>query len=125
MDYRRIIIELLKLTNIDFTESSNNYCDTVGTIKIQDYIFNIDLKYDYAQPYIVVNYLIPIEDRDIENVMDIEEEINERFIVGKCKVENDCFHLYTGFALINEGWIEKSLNTSITTMLHMIHGCMH
>ena len=123
MTERESYIELLKQMDLEFSASEKNVGDSIGTISRFGYEYQVELMRDYEQKYIVLHDYIPMKNE--EQLSGIADEINERFITGKCRVENGMIHIFIGFALVDNGLIYQQLLASMSTMCHMRHGCEH
>jgi len=104
-----------------FHFSASDSFKSLGTIAYIDNTFTIKLVQDYACKYLCLEYTV----KDIKDISDSIESINERVVAGKYIKNGTDLTLQTFFPLIDKAFIEQQIGNSIHVIEIMIHICRH
>lgn len=117
---RREIIEALKSQCQYFFEDESSQ-ERIGSISFQDKVFDVKLINEYHYRYLVLSY--ELENGDNSSLSEDEvDEINERFICGKCFLTKKGVRLIIGFPIIETEWLGEQVEASLRTLCVMVNG---
>ena len=120
MAKRREIIEALKSQCQYFFEDESSQ-ERIGSISFQDKVFDVKLINEYHYRYLVLSY--ELENGDNSSLSEDEvDEINERFICGKCFLTKKGVRLIIGFPIIETEWLGEQVEASLRTLCVMVNG---
>ncbi len=113
------VINELKSSGLFFTEEFS--MRGISYISYLDYEINVELTREYHYTYLVLSYVEKTKGSSTFSQDEINE-INERFVTGKCVMTDDGPAVKIGFPVIEVEWIKKQVEASLKTMCAMIHG---
>ena len=113
------VINKLKTSSLFFTEDFS--MRRIGYISYQAYEINDELPREFHYTYLVLSYIEKLKGSCTFNQDEINE-INERFVTGKCVMTEEGLTVKIGFPVIEVEWIKKQVEASVKTMCVMIHG---
>ena len=117
---RREIVEALKAQCQFFSEDESSQ-ERIGSISYQDKVFDVKLINEYHYRYLVLSY--ELENGDNSSLSEDEvDEINERFICGKCFLTKKGVRLIIGFPIIEIEWLGEQVEASLRTLCVMVNG---
>ena len=117
---KQVILSILRNLKVArFEEKANG--GFLGILAYQDYIFSVILYRDSVCQYICLEYPL----KDVRNIKDSIESINERVIAGRYVVNGTNIVLQSFFPIFEDKFIEQQINNSICVLERMIHICKH
>lgn len=114
------IVKALKASCPSFVEDVIPF-QRIGYITKEGRQLQVAFQGEYHYWYLVLLWSHEIDESNPFSQEDMED-MNERFICGKCAIENHRVILSIGFPIIHLEWLGEQLTAALTTMNSMIAG---